>query len=196
MEININENLQISWDIEIFSAISILYFTITPLDAAESVTLQLKWKHQFQFAGYYAAIEKGYYAEEGLDVTLIEAKPGGNEIEEVISGRANFGVGMSDVLLARVRGKPVVVLANIFQHSPGIFLVTKKSGIGTIHDLLGKQVMMNPSYKSAELQAMILNEGITLDKIKIIKPSWNLDDLIGGKVDVVAAGHYGEVGSL
>ena len=80
-------------------------FLILPApDAAETVKLQLKWKHQFQFAGYYAAIEKGYYAEEGLDVTLLEGKPGGNEIEEVLSGRANFGVGMADVLLERLKG--------------------------------------------------------------------------------------------
>ncbi len=83
---------------------SVYFPIITTSDAAETVILQLKWKHQFQFAGYYAAIEKGYYAEEGLEVELIEGKPGGNEIEEVLSGRANFGVGMADVLFERLKG--------------------------------------------------------------------------------------------
>ena len=171
----------------LFGLIYFGFLTIVTSAGAETVKLQLKWKHQFQFAGYYAAIEKGYYAQEGLDVTLIEGKPGGNEIEEVLSGRANFGVGMSDVLLERLKGKPVVVIANIFQHSPTILLATKDSGISSPQDLFGQKVMMSLGYKSAVLRAMLINEGIPVENIKIIKPSWNLDDLISGKVTAMAA---------
>lgn len=166
---------------------TILFFSISPSDATESVTLQLKWKHQFQFAGYYAAIEKGYYKQENIDVTLIEGKPGGNEIAEVISGRANFGVGMADILLARLKGEPVVILASIFQHSPTVFLTIKGSGFSSPHDLFAQKIMMTPGYKSTELQAMLANEGIPLDKVTILKPSWKLDDLIDGKVAAMAA---------
>jgi len=165
----------------------ILFFSISQSHAAESVTLQLKWKHQFQFAGYYAAIEKGYYKQENLDVTLIEGKPGGNEVDEVISGRANFGVGMAGTLLARFKGKPVVILASIFQHSPSVLLAIKGSGVSSPHDLFAQKIMMTPGYKSAELQAMLANEGIPVDKVKILKPSWKLDDLIDGKVAAMAA---------
>jgi PAS domain S-box-containing protein len=163
-----------------------LFFT-APSDAVERVTLQLKWTHQFQFAGYYAAIEKRFYRQEGLDVTLIEGKPGENEIEGVISGKADFGVGMSDVFLARVKGKPVVVLANIFQHSPSILLTLKDSGISSPKNLFGQKVMMALGYKSAELQAMFLNEGVPVNELTILKPSWNLDDLINGRVAAMAA---------
>ena len=55
---------------------------------SEKVRLQLKWRHHFQFAGYYAAIEKGYYREAGLEVALIEGQPGVDFVAEVTSGRA------------------------------------------------------------------------------------------------------------
>jgi PAS domain S-box-containing protein len=170
-----------------FLFIIILFFPIPQSVAVEKVTLQLKWTHQFQFAGYYAAIEKGYYKQKDLDVTLIEGKPGTKEVDEVISGRANFGVGMADILLARLKGEPVVILANIFQHSPSVLLTMKESNISSPQDLFGKKIMMFPGYKSVELQAMLANEGIPIDKVTILKPSWNLDDLIEGKVAAMAS---------
>ena len=94
---------------------------------------------------------------------------------------------MSDVLLERLKGKPVVVIANIFQHSPTILLATKDSGVSSPQDLFGQKIMMSLGYKSAVLQAMLINEGIPVENIKIIKPSWNLDDLISGKVTAIAA---------
>ena len=65
--------------------------------ALEDVTLQLKWKHQFQFAGYYAAIAKGFYREAGLHVTLREADSRTDVVSEVISGKAQFGISGSDL---------------------------------------------------------------------------------------------------
>ena len=95
--------------------------------AQDKVVLQLKWKHGFQFAGYYAAQELGYYNDAGLDVELRAASPGIIPVEEVISGRAQYGVGNSALLLDRQKGKPVVVLGVIFQHSPSI-LITRGNG--------------------------------------------------------------------
>ena len=76
----------------------------------EKVSLQLKWKHQFQFAGFYAALEQGFYKSAGLDVTLIEGGAGINFIETVVSGEAEYGVEMPDLLLRRVKGEPIVAL--------------------------------------------------------------------------------------
>ena len=169
---------------------SFFFFIIlwnTTCYANETVRLQLKYKHQFQFAGYYVAIEKGYYDTEGLDVILLEGKPSIYEVEEVISGRTQFGVGTSDIVLSRLRGKPVVILANIFQHSPVALLTKKETGLRSPQDLYGKRVMMAQGEKSAELQAMFLNEGVSVDNITIVKPSWNLDDLINGRVDALSA---------
>src|SRR3954469_21227003 len=69
--------------------------------AADSVKLQLKWHHQFQFAGYYAALENGYYREAGLDVQILEGGPQVDVAAEVASGRAQFGIGGSSILLER-----------------------------------------------------------------------------------------------
>src|SRR5947209_19744543 len=77
--------------------------------APAKVTLQLKWLTQAQFAGYYCAQAKGYYRNEGLEVTI---KPGGPQItpaEEVASGKADFGVSwMSSLLAMRERGVDLV----------------------------------------------------------------------------------------
>ena len=75
----------------------VTFFCYTPVCTGESqkldkVILQLKWKHQFQFAGYYAAQENGYYKDAGLDVTILEARPGVDPVEQVLEGKADFGV--------------------------------------------------------------------------------------------------------
>ncbi|MBU2550387.1 MAG: PAS domain S-box protein [Proteobacteria bacterium] len=151
------------------------------------VLVQLRWLHQFQFAGYYAALEKGYYRQAGLDVTLVEGGPGRNPIEEVLSGRAQYGAASNELLLARLRGKPVKILAVIFQQSPSIFLARKDSGIDSPQAMLGKRVMMMTGMDDAELLAIFSKEGINLDKIHRLPTSFNIEDLITGKTDVFNA---------
>jgi ABC-type nitrate/sulfonate/bicarbonate transport system substrate-binding protein len=63
-----------------------------PAAALDQVSLQLKWKHQFQFAGYYAALEQGFYRNAGLDVTIREGGPDIDVAETLASGKADFGV--------------------------------------------------------------------------------------------------------
>jgi len=153
---------------------------------SEKVLLQLKWRHQFQFAGYYAALEKGYYREAGLDVSLIEGAPKTDTVEEVVAGRAQYGVGMPELLLARVQGKPVVVLAAIFQHSPQVLLTLADSGINSPHDLAGRKVMLNMQ-NSGEIKAMLLHEGISLGDINMVDHTWMLDGLIKRQIDAIKA---------
>ncbi len=152
--------------------------------ALERVSLQLKWLHQFQFAGYYAAIEKGYYRDAGLEVVLKEAKPGMRFTDEVIDGKSEYGIEMPGLLLERQHGKPVVVLAAIFQHSPEALFARKDSGITNPHDLIGKTIMLSP-FGALESRAMFYNEGIAEDQLNIIDHSWNLNDLIDGTVDAM-----------
>ena len=156
--------------------------------ALEKVTLQLKWTHAFQFAGYYAAIEKGYYREAGLDVQLREATPGVDPLAAVMANEAQYGVGTSSLLLARKAGKPVVVLAVIFQHSP-LVLVTRKDdkrrGIPVIQDIAGKRVMIEP--QSDELFAYLKQEGILPEHLHQLPHSFRPNDLIEGRVDAMSA---------
>ncbi|WP_183631261.1 ABC transporter substrate-binding protein [Niveibacterium umoris] len=159
--------------------------TANAAPSQERVTLQLKWRHQFQFAGYYAALFKGYYWDAGLDVDIREAQSGEDPIQQVLSGHAEYGVGTSDLLLLRQGGKPVVVLAAIFQHSPLTLLVRRESGIRSLPDLVGKRVMIEPN--SAELFALLKRSGVDSDALKIASHTFTANDLIAGKLDAMSA---------
>ena len=151
---------------------------------SDSVSLQLKWQHQFQFAGYYAAKEKGFYKDAGLNVTIIEATPDTNVVQEVITGHAQFGVGTSELILNRHRGDKVRVLGVIFQHSPLSLITLKESGIDNIHKLLDKKVMIEPS--SSELFAYLQQEGFTEKAFKLEHHNFDINDLLAGKIDAMS----------
>lgn len=153
--------------------------------AAEAVTLQLKWTHAFQFAGYYAAIEQGYYRAAGLDVTLLEAAPGVDPVRQVLQGAADFGVGSSSLLLSRNAGAPVVVLGVIFQHSPLVLVARQTQLVQSIHDLKGQRIMIEPH--SDELLAYLRQEGLDISTMRQQPHSFNSRDLIEGRVDAMSA---------
>lgn len=151
----------------------------------DPVRLQLKWTHQFQFAGYYAAVAQGYYRDAGLDVSLIEAKPGVDAAHVVLSGGAEFGVGTSDAILLRGQGEPVVVLASIFQHSPLILLAPRGRGVDDLHGLHDKPVMIEPG--SAELFAYFKREGVDPATLRIERHTFDVADLLSGRVAAMSA---------
>lgn len=148
-----------------------------------SVKLQLKWwEHQFQFAGYYAAIEKGYYTDEGLAVTLL---PGGAEVdvpEAVTDGDADFGVFGAELVQKRLQGADVVLLAIIFQHSQRALFVDGRSAIVTPHDLKNKEIIIN-SKERAEFLAMFAAEGIAPEELLLQpKDKSSMQRLLSGEV--------------
>ena len=149
------------------------------------VTLQLKWKHQFQFAGYYAAIEQGFYAEAGLDVSLLEATSNMEPIQAVINGEAEFGVTTSDIVRLRSQGKDLVLLASIFQHSPQILVALKSSGIDHVQLLQNKKVAME--HNAADIITYMSDEGISLDDVIMYPHAFGIDQLISGEVDALSA---------
>lgn len=153
----------------------------------EHIRVQLKWHHQFQFAGYYAAQVKGFYRDENLDVELIEGGADKPPSEQVLSGVADYSIGDADILLARVAGRPFVALASIFQHSPYILLSLQQGGIHHPGDLVGKRVMLSNDQGAAQFRAVLMKEGIGIENVEILPHSWNLDDLTGGRVDAVSA---------
>ncbi len=172
----------------------VLYFSLSacqpkpdlPNQELDPVTVQLKWKHQFQFAGYYAALEQGYYEEAGLDVHLMEAPDGADEPAQVVlQGDADFGIAASDLLLLRAQGEPVVALASIYQHSPLILLSVEDRGIDNIHDLAGKEVMIEAH--AAELLAYLESEGISPNDLTQRPHSFDPEALIQGQVAAISA---------
>lgn len=149
-------------------------------DDLTPVKLHLKWQHQFQFAGYYAALKKGFYQEAGLDVALVEASADKNPVQAVLSGEAEFGVGTSELLLNYHKGDPVVVLAAIMQHSPLALATLKSSGITNIHQLAAESIMIEAN--SLELLAYLKSEGIDVDHLKLVEHSFDIKQLIKDKV--------------
>lgn len=149
----------------------------------EVIDFQLRWKHQFQFAGYYAAIAQGYYQEEGLTVRLHEGGPGKTPVDEVLAGRAQYAESNSELLFERLRGKPLVALAVIFQHSPSVLLARADAGIRTVHDLIGKRVMLMNAHTDADFHAMFRSEGIDPASLQLQPSSYAIEDLTSGKVD-------------
>ena len=82
------------------------------------VSVQLNWNHQFQFAGFYAALQQGYYEQAGLDVTLKNWKTGTDIVDEVAEGRADFGIDKGVVLADYANGSPISLVMASFQFSP------------------------------------------------------------------------------
>ncbi|MBV7470580.1 GGDEF domain-containing protein [Aeromonas sp. sif0611] len=158
-----------------------------PHEPPDRVVLQLRWLHQPQFVGYHMAKAKGFYAEAGLDV---EIRPGGkgiSPVQEVLSGRADFGVGNTEVLTGYANGEPLLALASVYQHSPSIFLARRDSGILTVADMRGKRIMMFPGHQDAELLATLYYQGLHERQLIPVPTSVNIDDLIAGKIDIFNA---------
>lgn len=154
-----------------------------PAWSLERVALQLKWKHQFQFAGYYAALEKGYYRDAGFDVELREALPETDVLREVLEGRAEFGVGTSELVLARAGGEPVVALAVVMQHSP-LAIAAREDRARLVQDLAGRRVMLEAG--AAELFAYLGREGLGEGRYQRLQHDFTTDDLIAGRVDAMS----------
>ncbi|WP_231367704.1 MULTISPECIES: GGDEF domain-containing protein [unclassified Thioalkalivibrio] len=166
----------------------LLFLLLVPLSPAihadAEFTVQLRWEHQFQFAGYYMALENGYYKEAGLEVELLEGGPHAlRPVGDLLDGRVDFAISNSGVLLERMEGKPVVALAAIAQTSPIVWIVLGDSDIHTPLDLADKRLMLMPPMESAELLTMLRREGIDPDELDLIPTTLNLDDLIEGRVD-------------
>ncbi len=157
-----------------------------PGSELKTIVLQLPWNHQFQFAGYYAAVRKGFYEKKGFKVRIIE---GGNQNEpsnSVLEGSSQFGVEGSELLYRRLQGAPLVALGVVFQHSPYALMSLKNSSLHSPLDFIGHNVQLLLNNRSAEFFAMFKHEDIGLDRINQKTLSWNLNDLISGKTDAVA----------
>jgi diguanylate cyclase (GGDEF)-like protein len=170
----------------LLTLLTLLVF-IDTASAAEKVILQLKWFHQFQFAGYYAAKEKGFYAEEGLEVEIRERDPKITPSEAVLSGTAQFGIADTSLVLHRLQGKQVVVLAAIFQHSPLVLISLQESGIIGPLELKGKKVMYQRHVDDASLTAAFAEFGLTPTDIRHVPHNFKDDALLTSGIDAMSS---------
>ncbi|PLA73552.1 hypothetical protein CYQ88_10620 [Hydrogenovibrio sp. SC-1] len=144
------------------------------------VKLQLKWLHQFQFAGYYASVEKGFYKDVGLDVTLIAANAELDPVSEVMSGNADFGVGTSELLLRRAQGEKVVVLGVIFQYSPLVLIAKRDKVFKTLYDIMQQPIAIESG--SSEIVAYLKSRGIEVHQVEIEGHDFYIEKLIKGEI--------------
>lgn len=169
------------------SKILLIILLFTFVYSQEKVTLQLKWFHQFQFAGYYAAKEKGFYDEVGLDVEIKERDLKFNNIEQVIKGESQYGVADSALFLYKITNEPVVIVAPIFQHSANVLISLKNSGIDSPYDLNNKNISIYAnSTDSFTILAMLKKLGIKPNFL----PERKSDDylkLITKQIDLTSA---------
>ena len=151
----------------------------------QKVRVQLKWTHQFQFAGFYAAIEQGFFRNAGLDVELIEGGPLIDPVTVVAAGQAEFGVGTSSLLIDFSKGRPIMAVAAILQHSPFVILARRDPTLRTVRDLEGR-TLMGESH-SDELTAYLKTAGVPLDRVQIKPHSGDVTSLLGSEWDQVDA---------
>jgi NitT/TauT family transport system substrate-binding protein len=164
--------------------------------ARPRVRLQLKWLPQAQFAGYYVALDRRFYAEEGLDVAIL---PGGPSIasEEVVNaGNAEFGVDwLESLLVAREAGKPLVNVAQIFQRS-GMRLITfRDSGIESIDEFRGKRVGVWFAGNEFRFMALMDKHGMDppADFMTVVSQPAEMTSFLERDLDVAHAMTYNEL---
>ena len=164
-----------------------MFFLLTlNANSLQKTSVQLMWLDQFEFAGFYMAKEKGFFENLGLDVELKKFNIETDVTKEVIEKKADFGTSSSSLLVDISENKDVLLLGSIFQSSPLILLALKDSNINYIQDIKNKKVMLTKEQqKFATLQSMLISKGITLNDVQVLDHSFNIDDLINKKTDLM-----------
>jgi len=155
-------------------------------DTLEKVSLQLHWKYQFEFAGFIAAKEKGFYQDAGLDVELREYKDGTDIENDVICGKATYGIYNSLAFLEYLQGKPLVLLSSYFKRAA--LVLVAKPDIKSPKDLIGKKIMATTKAD------FLLNFGlyfkgynVDVDALKLVPHTYSINDFAENKVDAMTA---------
>lgn len=191
-------------------------FSLCAWSAPVEITLLLKWDHEFQFAGYYAAQQQGYYQEEGLEVTIKRrVKDDGrllNVFTELKQGRADFIVSGPDLIIAIDKGLPAKIIATITQSSPYAF-IARQGEFASPAEFSGKKInITEPYWGPVELHAIITNTGgdgshyisnsappsltlLTENKVDVVatyieSATWQMQEM-DEEFDIFTAGDYG-----
>ena len=168
-----------------------------PSTAAEltPVKLQLQWVTQAQFAGYYAAVDQGYYEEAGLDLDILIGGPQVNNVQVVASGGAEFGIAwLPNMLRSREgdSGTDLVSISQIFARSGTRMVSFKDANITAPETMLGKRIGSWLGGNEPELFAAITKAGSDPTSENIIQQNFSMDGLLNGDLDVAQAMIYNE----
>ena len=162
------------------------------------VTLQLQWVAQAQFAGYYAAVDQGYYADEGLEVTIQEAGTDTVPIDVLAAGDADYAISWVPKVLGSIeQGTKVTNVAQVFERSGTLQVAFKDAGISEPADLAGKKVGSWGYGNEWELFAGMQAAGVqTPDDIELVQQAFDMNGFLAGDIDAAQAMTYNEYAQI
>ena len=167
------------------------------LAAKDEVTLQLKWVTQAQFAGYYVALDKGFYEDENLDVTVNAGGPDIAPPQVLAGGGADVIVEWAPAALAsREKGLPLVNIAQPFKSSGMMLTCTKASGISSPQDFPGRTLGVWFFGNEYPFLSWMSQLGIPTDGsdkgVTVLKQGFNVDPILQGQADCISTMTYNE----
>ena len=173
----------------------------TTVQAADDVKLQLQWVTQAQFAGYYVALDKGFYTAEDLNVTIL---PGGPDIAppQVLAGGGADAMlnWLPSALAAREKGLPVVNIAQPFKSSGLMLTCWKDTGIKSPADFKGKTIGVWFYGNEYPFLSWMSQEGISTeggdDGVTVLRQGFNVDPLLQRQADCISTMTYNEFGQV
>jgi len=163
--------------IVIFSLILTLH-----ANTLEKVKLQLKWKHQFQSAGFIMAKEKGFYRDVGIDIEMIEYNNKTKIISDLLDDRIDFSVSDATAIFSRMNGVKIKSILVILQQSPYILVALKSSNIKTLKDFNNKNIALVNEANAVVLNALLKSNHIKYNRKKAL---FNFDRLLNKEVDLL-----------
>ncbi|MCU1431883.1 MAG: hypothetical protein JWP95_988 [Actinotalea sp.] len=159
------------------------------------VTLQLQWLTQAQFAGYYAALDQGYYEDEGLDVEIL---PSGGDIvpqDALANGEVDYAIAWVPKVLGSIeQGAEITNVAQIFERSATLQVAFADAGIDSVEDLAGKQIGSWGYGNEWELFAGLNQAGVT--DFQIVQQAFDMNAFLAGDIDAAQAMTYNEYAQL
>jgi NitT/TauT family transport system substrate-binding protein len=164
----------------------------------DKVKLQMSWVTSAQHAGFLVAKEKGYYADEGIDVEIVPGGPSTSPVQQVAGGVAQFGLGdYPEIMGARAEGVPVKAIGHVYHNGPLRMVSFKKNNIKTPADFKGHTIGVWFGGNEYEFFALMEKFGLDWKKdMTVIQQGYTMDPLISGELDVAMAMTYSELISL
>jgi len=136
--------------------------------ALDTVSIELKWYHQFQFAGYYAAVEQGFYEDEGLYVHIIEGSLVSDQVQKVAHRVVDFGIFDSGLMVDAANGLDVVAINAIFQYSPYVLAARSDRGYVQLSDMADARIMVGDHIGRDEMLTLFRELGIDTERMEFV----------------------------